>query len=493
MTNEVLDSEQMRAADREAVKRGVSSLELMEAAGAGVAAAVAERWSPRRAIVLCGPGNNGGDGFVAARRLRQDAWDVSVALLGPRDRLTGDAAEMAQRWRGPTAPFEPQSLSGVDLVIDAMFGVGLSRPMEGAAREMVRAVNASAAPVAAVDVPSGLDADTGRPLGDAVIADVTVTFFRKKIGHLLYPGRGMCGDLKVVDIGIEPEVLETIRPRLRENAPVSWREAMPWPALDTHKYRRGHALVMSGPAHRTGAARLAAAGALRIGAGLVTVASGAEAVPINAAHLTAVMVEPVDGAEDLLRLVKTRKVSAAVIGPGAGATRATATATLALLTSCPAAVLDADALTAFEGDPAALFDCLGKPAILTPHQGEFERLFKSAASAARNRIEAAATAAREAGAVVVLKGPDTVIAEPGGAVAINTNAPPDLATAGSGDVLAGFAGGLLAQGMGAFEAACAAVWIHGAGARRFGPGLTAEDLPDLAPQVLAALQRGEAV
>ncbi|MEL7028361.1 MAG: NAD(P)H-hydrate epimerase [Pseudomonadota bacterium] len=268
MSVEVLTAAEMREADRRAIEGGVGGLQLMEAAGRGVADEICARWSPRRALVLCGPGNNGGDGFVAARRLQQAEWDVDVALLTPRDRLSGDAETMAQRWRGAIEPFSEKALEQTDLVVDAMFGTGLGRPIEGGARTMVRAANASSLPVVSVDLPTGLSADNGRPLGEVVAADLTVTFFRKKLGHLLFPGRGLCGELRVVDIGISPDVLSVIRPTIFENSPALWREALAGPDADAHKYDRGHVLVISGPLHRTGAARLAATSALRAGAGL---------------------------------------------------------------------------------------------------------------------------------------------------------------------------------------------------------------------------------
>ncbi|HKY17710.1 MAG TPA: NAD(P)H-hydrate dehydratase, partial [Rhizomicrobium sp.] len=311
---------------------------------------------------------------------------------------------------------------------------------------------------------------------------LTVTFFRKKPGHLLLPGRGLCGETVVADIGIPPEAANTW---LYENAPVLWH--FPWPRLEGHKYSRGHCVVVSGPAHATGAARLAARAALRVGAGLVSVASPPDALAVNAAHLTAIMLKPFDGAAGLGVLLADKRLNAVVIGPGLGLGGEARALVDAVLKSGSAAVLDADALSAFEGDPKALFNVLDDRCVLTPHRGEFERLFPGLLDKYASKVEAVRAAAALAGAVVLLKGADTVIADSTGKTAINANAPPNLATAGAGDVLAGLIAGLLAQGMGAFDAVACGTWLHGDAASRFGPGLTAEDLPEMLPKVLAGL------
>ncbi len=487
---ELLTVEEMARADTLAVAAGVPSLTLMENAGSAVADAAAEMARPgARIAVLCGPGNNGGDGFVSARRLKARGFDARVALLGTRDALKGDAREMAGRWEGETLEAGPAALEGADLVIDALFGAGLSRPLDGAAALAVAAANASGKPILAVDVPSGLDGTTGAAAGPAVRATRTVTFFRRKPGHLLLPGRRLCGAVTVAGIGIPDSVLEAIRPRLSANAPALWRAHYPWPKLDGHKYGRGHAVVVSGPVHATGAARLGARAALRIGAGLVTVASPLDAVAVNAARLTAIMLEPFEAPNGLERVLRDRRRNAALLGPGLGVGEPARRMVEIALASGARAVLDADALTSFAETPPALFEAISgetaRGAVLTPHEGEFNRLFGELPGSKPSR---AREAARVAGAVVILKGADTVIAAPDGRAAINENAPPWLATAGSGDVLAGFVTGLLAQGMPAFEAACAAVWLHGECANAFGPGLIAEDLPEVLPGVLRRLR-----
>jgi hydroxyethylthiazole kinase-like uncharacterized protein yjeF len=474
----------MSEADRLTIVGGIAGAVLMENAGRAVADAVSRRWPPRPIVVLCGPGNNGGDGFVAARILTERGWPVRLALLGDRAALKGDAAAAASRWSGKVEALSPAVLDGAGLAVDALFGAGLARPIEGAAAEAIAALGERGMPVAAVDVPSGIDGGSGEVRGIAPQAALTVTFFRRKPGHLLLPGRLYCGETVVAPIGIETGVLDTIQPDTAANRPGWWLDAFPWPDAGGHKYSRGHALVAGGAA-MTGAARLAARGAARVGAGLVTVAAPEPAFAIYAAALNGVIVQPVTGLADFTKLLTDKRRNAALIGPGAGLGPETREKALAILAAQKAAVLDADALTAFAAKPAELFDAIRNPCVLTPHEGEFARLFDMSGS----KLERARRAAQASGAVVVLKGADTVIASPDGRAAINENAPPQLATAGSGDVLAGLVVGLLAQQMPAFEAASAAVWLHGAAALRFGPGLVADDLIDALPPVLAELRQ----
>jgi NAD(P)H-hydrate epimerase len=396
---------------------------------------------------------------------------------------------MADEWGQPIAELSPPAIAGADLVVDALFGAGLTRPLTGTAAAVVDAVNASGAPVLAVDVPSGLDGTTGQATGPVVRATGTVTFFRRKPGHVLLPGRELCGSLTVADIGIPAAVLREIAPQTFLDAPALWLEGLPWPKLDGHKYARGHALVVSGPAAHTGAARLGARGALRIGAGLVTVASPPDALKVNAAHLTAIMLLPCDGARGLADILADRRKNAVMLGPALGVGAPTREMTLAALSSGAATVLDADAITSFSDHAAELFAAIkaqSRPVVLTPHEGEFQRLFADIGEG--SKLQRARKAAASSGAILVLKGADSVIAAPDGRAAINDNAPPWLATAGAGDVLAGFIAGLLAQGMPGFEAACAAVWMHGAAAELVGLGLIAEDLPEHLPDVLRRLR-----
>ena len=490
MTFELLTTAEMGEADRLTIASGIAGLDLMEAAGRGVAEAVRTRYpDARQIVVLCGPGNNGGDGFVAARHLAEKGLDIRLAVLGDRAGLKGDAAEMARRWTGPEHPFDENILERADVVVDALFGAGLTRPIDGKATLMIEAVTARKIPVIAVDVPSGIDGTSGEIKGTAFEAAATVTFFRRKPGHLLFPGRKCCGPVETIDIGIPDRVLEDIRPKTSANCQQLWLAEFPQLDLDSHKYDRGHAIVVSGPPARTGAARLGARGALRIGAGLVTVASEPDALAANAAQLTAIMVEPFQGAVGLSDLLADERKNAALIGPGAGVGDETRENVLALLATQAALVLDADALTSFEKEPDTLFAAIKARAAavaITPHEGEFQRLFSGAISEG-SKLDRSRRAAEMSGAVVILKGADTVVAAPDGRAAINENAPPWLATAGSGDVLAGFITGLLAQHMPVFEAAAAAVWLHGAAAEAFGPGLIAEDLPESLPECLAGL------
>lgn len=483
---ELLTTEEMARADRLTIEAGTPGEVLMETAGEGVADRVERKFHNARSFaVLCGPGNNGGDGFVAARHLKTRGHKVRLALLGDRDRLKGDAATMAARWDGPIEPMTPDVWSDANVAIDALFGAGLARPLDGEAARIVEALNETGGPVAAVDVPSGIDGTTGEVRGVAVQAALTVTFCRYKPGHLLLPGRLHCGDLALIDIGIADHTINQIEPMTFINDREGWTSHFPWPQLGGHKYDRGHTLVVSGPADATGAARLGARAALRVGAGLVTVASPSDALAINAAQLTAVMVRVADGAEGIARLLEDTRKNAVLIGPGVGVGPQTRDKVMAVLESPAEAVLDADALTSFAGSAKTLCAAIKErqaPVVITPHEGEFARLFGDTVRG--SKLERARAAATLSGAVVLLKGTDTVIAAPDGLAFINDNAPPWLATAGSGDVLAGLVTGLLAQGMEPLWAACAGVWVHGMAAQIVGPGLIAEDLPEAMPKAL---------
>lgn len=491
---EILTTAEMAQTDRWTIAGGIAGLELMENAGSAVAEAVAARSSAAgRVAVVAGPGNNGGDGFVAARLLAARGYPVVVLLHGGLTRLKGDAAAAAGRWTGPTVAATPAGLAGARIIVDALFGAGLDRPVEGAPRDMIEAINASGVPVVAVDLPSGINGTSGAVMGAAVNATHTVTFFRKKVGHLLLPGRLHCGTVTVADIGIASSVLAQIAPQTFENVPALWHDKLPVARHGGHKYDRGHAVVVSGPLWSTGAARLAARGALRAGAGLVTIASPPGALAVNAAANLAVMVRPVDGAEELAAFLADRRLNAIAIGPGVGVNDQTCDLVVTALSEERAVVLDADAMTSFADTPQRLAEALkarsGKATILTPHEGEFSRYFNAldAHTKAGSKLNRARLAAKLVGATVLLKGEDTVVAALDGRASIAANAPPYLATAGAGDVLAGITTGLLAQGMPAFEAASAAVWLHGEAAAAFGPGLISEDLPDMLPRVYRAL------
>ena len=490
---EVLTTAEMERADRLTIAAGTPGFALMLSAGQAVAQAAMDLVEEGPIVVVAGRGNNGGDGFVAAAELAARGREVSLILLCERDSLQGDAASAARGWKYPVLPFNPQAIGKPALIIDALFGAGLNRPVKGDPYEMIEAINANGAPVLAVDLPSGINGDTGAVMGIAVRATGTVTFFRPKPGHLLLPGRMYCSRVRVADIGIDAGVLAEIRPRTFENVPQLWRESFPMPRIDGHKYVRGHTIVVSGGVATTGAARMSARGALRAGSGLVTVASPGDALAVNAAALTAVMVRAIDTAVEFAELLTDKRLNTCVIGPGAGVGDRTRDFVLTALSAKRHLVLDADALTSFADAPDHLFDAIkashDPEVVLTPHEGEFPRLFSDISNKhpLRSKLERVRAAAERCGAIVLLKGPDTVVASPDGRATIAANAPPWLATAGAGDVLAGMIAGLLAQGVAAFEAASIGVWMHGEAAREAGPGLIAEDLPEVLPAVFRHL------
>jgi hydroxyethylthiazole kinase-like uncharacterized protein yjeF len=486
---EVLTTAEMDRADRLTIAAGTPGFALMLSAGQAVADAAVDLVEEGPIIVVCGPGNNGGDGFVAAAELAAQGRDVSVILMPGREALQGDAASAARGWKYPILPFNPQAIGRPALIIDALFGAGLSRPVEGEAYEMIAAINASGVPVLAVDLPSGVNGTSAAIMGIAVRATETVTFFRRKPAHLLLPGRLQCGRVQLADIGIDAKVLDEIRPQTFQNTPQVWRRSFPVPRIDGHKYARGHVLVVSGDVASTGAARMSARGALRTGAGLVTLATPRDALAVNAAALTAVMVRAVDTAIEFGEHLTDKRFNTCIIGPGAGVGDRTRDFVHTALAAQRSLVLDADALTSFADAPDRLFEQIktshDPQVVLTPHEGEFPRLFSDISNKhpGRSKLERVRVAAERSGAVVLLKGPDTTVAAPDGRATIAINAPPWLATAGSGDVLAGIIAGLLAQGVPAFEAASIGVWMHGEAAREAGPGLIAEDLSEVLPAV----------
>lgn len=521
--NSLLRVEEMAQADQMTIRTGISGADLMEAAGLSVTRHIMHRYDQMKTLVLCGPGNNGGDGFVIARHLKEAGWQVTLALLGPVEKLSGDAALMAGKWDGSLLALTPDVIATHEFVVDAIFGAGLCRPIEGEVADLINKINDLGLPVVAVDVPSGVEGNSGQIRGAAFRATSTVTFFRKKPGHLLYPGREYCGIVTVTDIGILERVLGDIAPETYRNDPTIWRNEFPQMATRGHKYTRGHGVVISGGAAQGGAARLAAGAALRIGAGLISVACPEEAVLSHAAQLTAVMIKPFSesnsalksgpdnldkndsgksnlGENDIDGLLEDARLSHWCVGPGCGVTGQTRSQVLKILAAGRGCVIDADGLSIFAQDSDVFFKALKKTAedfgqfpLLTPHEGEFARLFPDLkqGTVKYDKLESARKAAIRSGAVILYKGPDTVIASPDGRAVINDNAPPTLATAGSGDVLAGLCLGLMTQGMATFEAACAAVWIHGAAATAFGPGLISQDIEAKIPQVLRYILKND--
>ncbi len=479
----------MKRAEMLTAENGVPTAALMERAGTALAAYVPPEVDGAVAV-LCGPGNNGGDGFVAARQLRAAGREVRLGLVGDRAALTGDAALMADLYDGEVEPASPALFENARVIIDALFGTGLSRPLDGPLAALIEGVNglrrSGQALVIAADIPSGVDPLTGAVQGVAIEASATVIFGCRKPGHLLFPGRALCGEAVVADIGVDPRAIIAAQPMAFVNGPALWGGVFPRPTFQSHKYARGAVGVIAGPRRATGAARLAAMSALRAGAGIVTLLTEEAAADEIAAQITAVMQKPFDEPSQLDAFLSDPRLTAMVHGPGAGVTTKTKQAAERILSADVGAVFDADALTVFADQPSELFNKVRPDDVLTPHGGEFRRLFGEMDDAS-GRIAVARKAADKAGCVIVLKGADSVIAAPDGRVAVNANAPPDLATAGAGDVLAGLIGGLRAQNMPGFEAAAAGVWLHGACAAVAGPGLIAEDLPGAVPRVLQHL------
>ncbi len=516
----LLTAAQMRAIETAAIDSGgVTGLDLMERAGQGVVEAIFEEWpayrsAPQSAAILCGPGNNGGDGFVVARLLHGRGWTVRVFFYGDPDRLPPDARTNHDIWLADAPVTELSEKAFRDrpfnLYVDALFGTGLTRPLEGPARDVIsymagRNGDDFSRKTVCIDAPSGLCMDSGRILGENTagfasgidrFARLTVVFDSPKVGHFIGHGPDICGKVIVKDIGLGgrgPAVLPG------EIVKLVGRAALPRSKYGHgHKYVHGHALILSGGAGKTGAARLAARGALRIGAGLVTLGVPASAQMEAASQVTAVMLRRVSDGAGLADVLADARINALCLGPGLGIARARDLVPAALRAGhMPCVTLDADALTAYEDMPGDLFAMLHENCVLTPHGGEFARLFpdiaaKLSAPAARgpaySKVDATREAARRAGCVILFKGPDTVIAAPDGRCSINAarydRAAPWLATAGSGDVLAGFVTGLLARGADPVQAAETAAYCHVECARSFGPGLIAEDLPDILPKVL---------
>lgn len=475
----LFDPSVMARIDAAAGQSGIPLYDLMERAGQAVAASVLRHYpQAQRFVVLCGGGNNGGDGYVAARALMESGAVVVVHHLGDAGTLRGDARMAFERSGMAPLPLGDYAPLSGDVVIDAVFGAGLSRDIPRELARIIEVVTSAKVPVLAVDLPSGLCGRRGVPLGASFRAERTVTFMARKPGHLLMPGRELCGALEVFDIGIPSRILTDHAGSVAENHSLVWRDALPASDIETHKFRRGHLTVFSGPAHATGASRMTALAALKAGAGIVAVAAPRQALDVLSGTLTAVMNAPMDDADDLRLWLDDRRHGAFVLGPGFG--DLDKARQFVSLLGDKAVVLDADAITAFKDHTETLFERITSGAgkfILTPHEGEFARLFPDlAADRVLSKIEKAQVASARSGAVLVYKGADTVIAAPDGRALVNTNAPASLATAGSGDVLAGIIGALLAQGAPAFEAAAAGVWLHGQAGHRAGDGMTAEDL-----------------
>jgi ADP-dependent NAD(P)H-hydrate dehydratase / NAD(P)H-hydrate epimerase len=479
----LLTAEESKTADKAAIESGTSSETLMENAGKALVALITQEYQPTPILIVCGTGNNGGDGFVAARLLKEQHWQVTLVVVGDEKTIEGDAKAAKAKWNmagGAVRAFSADLLRNSELVVDAIFGAGLDRDIEGATKEAINAINGAGRPIISVDIASGIKADSGAVLGVAIRATHTVSFVRPKPGHVLLPGKAHTGQLSVYDIGVSGD---TTAPTHFLNGQALWKKTYPFPTAQSHKYTRGHSIIVGGPMQSTGAARLAAMSALRAGSGLVSIASSQDALPIYAMTMTAVMIKTADSNAQLSALIDDARITATLIGPGCGVSEKLREQTLLLLATKKPCVIDADALTAFEHNTSSLFSAISGAVVLTPHEGEFVRIF----SGNGDRVQRVREAAKQSKAIVVLKGNDTIIAAPDGRVAINANAPTWLATAGSGDCLAGIITGLLAQGMPVFEAACCGVWLHAEAANHFGPGLIAEDLPAALPHAIRQL------
>ena len=479
----IVNVEQMKQAEQDTINHGVAVEQLMERAGAAVVREITRRFSVGNVVVLCGSGHNGGDGFVIARLLQSSGWYVSVVAVCEVHSLRNASKGMYHQWQGAITPFSEVVLSDQDLIVDALFGTGLARDITGQWADVVQSVNHSNIPVVAVDIPSGVSADDGRILGIAVSAVMTVTFAYKKPGHVLFPGRSCCGEVVIADIGIGIEHYMGQDTLLCENGPAYWQKFFPVFSAVQHKYQHGHVTVIGGDIICMGAAKLAAYAALRIGAGVVTVLCSERALPFYGTALTSILCYPADTVEACASFLSDDRKKVVLLGPGNGVHSYTKERVLCALAMQKKSVIDADALTVFAQHPEELFSAIGKDIVLTPHRAEFLRIFSVPAHVI-GKVAITRWAAQHSGAVIVLKGADTVIAAPDGRAVVNCNAPPWLATAGSGDVLAGIIAGLMAMGMESFYAACAAVWIHGQAAQFSGYGMIAEDIPSLLPKVL---------
>ncbi|MEO9640873.1 MAG: NAD(P)H-hydrate dehydratase [Lentilitoribacter sp.] len=476
---ELLTPEQMSKADALTIESGIAGIELMRRAGAFIFEVLHQHFPKvKTVLVVAGVGNNGGDGFILAELLKRYGYDVAVTIIGDNTKIAGDARLAFDKMSKDIQPIKNPDFDDYHLIVDGIFGAGLKREVKGDFADIIHAINASATQILAIDLPSGINGQTGKVSGCAIKAQATATFFRYKPGHILFPGRELCGKVYLGQIGISEKVLNQISPRLNLNIPVLWQDHYPILKATGHKYSRGHTLSVSAGLDKSGAARLMAKAALRMGAGLVTIACPSETLSAHAARTDAIMLSKMDNEHELSNILDDKRINAVCVGPGLDPNEQTRSITKIILNTDKSVVLDAGALTAFSDEPCALFDLIkarSSPTILTPHDGEFARLFP-VLTLSQDKVKRTKIASETSSATVVLKGPDTVIAKGSNNAAITSNAPPWLATAGSGDVLCGIITALLAQGMPEFEAACAGVWFHGEAGAKAGPGLISSDL-----------------
>ena len=482
----VLDSKQSLSLDSKALKILKNKYSLMENAGRAVSGFIVDNYQPCFVLVLCGTGNNGGDGFVVARRLLAEGFEVEVGYENKNKNLSPDIKKMKDLCSLSTVSFESASKCNPDLIVDALMGTGLNRDLDIKTQKLIEITNRKQVPIISIDIPTGIDSSSGAIRGAAIKASKTITFEFLKLGHLIYPGRKYCGDIIVSSIKIPEECHKNNISKIFVNVPKLWKEKIPTHEAEVHKYNKGHTLIMGGKKHKSGAAKLAAVAALRAGSGLVTIAINEDAIESYASNLLSIMLEVYDAKDQINKLIKKKKINSVVIGPGFGISNHTIDLLEELVNQNLNVVIDADAISVFQNELNRFKNllCKSKNLVITPHDGELRRIFPTLKG---NRLERALKAAKFFNSVVVLKGPDTVIANYNGEAVVNYNGSTDLATAGSGDVLSGIIAGLLAQGMPLFESSSAAVWMHSKAALFKGTGLIAEDLPDLIPNVLKEL------
>ncbi|PHR58034.1 MAG: bifunctional ADP-dependent NAD(P)H-hydrate dehydratase/NAD(P)H-hydrate epimerase [Robiginitomaculum sp.] len=471
------------ALDQVAEDAGVCGFQLMENAGNGMGRIIMARFAPKNACIVCGPGANGGDGYVVAKYLFEQGCAVSLLSLSPPNPNTV-AAQMEARLPAGVQREVKTIPTDCEIIIDCMFGAGLDRPIIARPAVLIEQVNAHPAPVIAADLPSGINGDRAQPGTPSIIAAMTITFEVLKLAHVLEPARSQCGEIVVIDIGFPAGTIDQVEPIAVQNHPSLWPQIPVIPDMLSHKHNRGRLLVDCGGPLQSGAARLAARAGLRIGAGWVTLCGTEDAMQVCANHETSIVLSVRQQGEPIAEVMRSQTPDCVLLGPAGGVGEAMKRQVLDLLQTGTATVLDADALTSFAEHPQDLLEACHAKTVLLPHEGEFRRLFADLTTKTGNKISRVKAAAQRAGCTVLLKGADSVMADADGRVVVNTHTSSWLATLGTGDVLAGMVAGLMAQGQGGFDALCAAVWLHGELGRQLGAGLIAEDLPGAIPAML---------
>jgi len=487
MVEYILTNEEMAEADQMTIASGVPSIELMENAGKAVFNNIPIK-NIDRVLLLIGPGNNGGDGFVVARLLIEIGISVDIFFYN-NGKISNDCKINKDKIDSQSFISEIRNYSSYSYVIDALFGTGFTRKIPSQLEKIFSIVKKNKIPVYAIDIPSGINGNSSIVNGDCLECVKTITFFNKKKCHYLYPGKNFCGEVIVEDIGIKTDVFKEMMPKIRNNNPELWIKEFPFPSSFDHKYSRGLLIINCGPIYKTGAARLAGRSAMRVGAGAVKLICDDEAAKVLEPQISVELISVVKEKNEIQQIFKDRKVSSILVGPGNGVNDETKSRTLLALAFVKHVVIDADAITCFEKNPKELFVDTYPHTILTPHEGEFRRLFGDEIASIEDKVVKTVEASKLAGSIVVLKGADTIIANPEGQAVINSSEAPYLATAGSGDVLAGIIASLVGDNkMSAFNAACAGTWIHSKLGELIGAGLIAEDLIDNIPLIIKKLQ-----